>query len=230
MKATIYSEVKNNPRKPATSLIRYQFMEILVRLATDKYFKTSIVVRHSDAVARMLEDHCLPSMRQYDSNIFRNERYLCEEVDNVFRAYLPIVRYLYTTNSKRHVKPGVKPFMSLQEFQDICTAANLCNERFTTREIDIAFNLAMMTQVNELDNDRHFQMVFVEFLEALGRVADMSGHPEPVTGRSSESEGLGKRLENIMPKLLALCPKHMQDNFDWPPSSPLSSIRKSPKE
>lgn len=40
MKATLYSEIKNNPRKPPNSLIRFQFMEIFVRLALDKYYKS----------------------------------------------------------------------------------------------------------------------------------------------------------------------------------------------
>jgi hypothetical protein len=201
-------------------------MEILVRLATDKYLKTGLVSRHSEAVARMLDEHCLPAMKLFDSNRFRYDRYVKEEVDEVFKAYLIILRYLYNSNSARHVKPGQKPFMSLAEFQDICTAAGLINERFTTREIDIAFNLAMMTHVNELDSDHHFQMTFVEFLEALARVAEMSAHPEPVTGKSSGSEPLAKQLENIMPRLLSLCPQQMQDNFDWPLSSPLSSSKR----
>jgi hypothetical protein len=36
----------------------------------------------------------------------------------------------------------------------------------------------MMTQVNELDKDRHLKAVFIEFLEAFGRACDkMSLHP-----------------------------------------------------
>ncbi len=34
------------------------------------------------------------------------------------------------------------------------------------------FNLAMMTQVAELDNDRHIKMSIVEFIDGFGRVAD----------------------------------------------------------
>lgn len=223
MKATLYSEIKNNPRKPATALIRFQFMEILVRLAIDKFYKSGVVSRHSDAVVRIFEEHCSTTMQQFNSNIFRYERYLREDVDEKFRAYLPIIRYLYTSNSKRNVMPGQNAFMSLVEFHDICNAANLCNERFTTREIDIAFNLAMMTQVNELESDRHFQMSFSEFLEALGRVADMAAHLDPLTGKSSEGDDLALQIENMMPKLVALCPQQMQDNFEWPASSPFNS-------
>jgi hypothetical protein len=216
LKATLYSEVKNNPRNPANALIRFQFMEILVRLAIDKFYKTGVVSRHSEAVERMFEEHCLAVMREFDSQHFRLESFLKEEVDDVFRGYLPIVKHLYNSNSQRNVLPGQKPFMCLAEFQDICTSAALINDRFTTREIDIAFNLAMMTQIDEVNHDRHFQMSFVEFLEALGRVAEMGAHPDPNTGESSEDKCLAVKLENIMPRLLGLCPQQLQANFEWP--------------
>ena len=35
----------------------------------------------------------------------------------------------------------------------------------------------MMTQIDELNNDRIFQMSFVEFLEALGRIAEVASDP-----------------------------------------------------
>jgi phosphatidylserine decarboxylase len=40
------------------------------------------------------------------------------------------------------------------------------------REAYIAFLLSMMTQVDELNKARHYQMSFYEFLEALARVAE----------------------------------------------------------
>ena len=36
----------------------------------------------------------------------------------------------------------------------------------------MAFNLSMMTHVDELESDSIFQMTFVEFLEALARIAE----------------------------------------------------------
>jgi hypothetical protein len=40
MKATCYNEIKNNPRNPGTALVRFEFMEIIVRIAMDKYYKS----------------------------------------------------------------------------------------------------------------------------------------------------------------------------------------------
>jgi hypothetical protein len=40
MKATLYADVKNNPMNPGNALVRYEFMELLARIALDKYYKT----------------------------------------------------------------------------------------------------------------------------------------------------------------------------------------------
>jgi hypothetical protein len=54
MKATLFSEVKNNPRNPANSLIRFQFLELIVRIAFDKYHKTGVVETYAEAIRTML--------------------------------------------------------------------------------------------------------------------------------------------------------------------------------
>ena len=173
----------------------------------------------------------LQAFANYDTNKWRWGRYLNEECDNVFKAYLPIIQTVYKTNSKKNVKPGQKPFMCLEEFQEICANAHLLTDTFTAREIDICFNLAMITQVNELDSDRHFQMSFVEFLEALGRAADLAKYPEPaVPGQEpkppSKDMPLYQSLESMMPRLLGLCPRYMQETFEYPESSPLRGLRR----
>jgi hypothetical protein len=65
----------------------------------------------------------------------------------------------------------------------------------------------MMTQIDEVNSDRHFQMTFVEFLEAIGRVAECAQFHEP---NSTEvdllkaSVQIDKLIENMMPKLVAI--------------------------
>ena len=40
--------------------------------------------------------------------------------------------------------------------------------------MEINFNISMMTQVDEVAQDKHYQMSFVEFLEAFSRAADLA--------------------------------------------------------
>ena len=40
LKAVLYQPVKGNPLNPANDLVRFEFMEIFLRIAIDKYFKS----------------------------------------------------------------------------------------------------------------------------------------------------------------------------------------------
>lgn len=62
--------------------------------------------------------------------------------------------------------------MSLGEFIDLITITDVVDDNFGAREIGTIFNLSMMTQVDEINKERHCRMSFVEFLEAVSRVAD----------------------------------------------------------
>lgn len=48
--------------------------------------------------------------------------------------------------------------MCLDELKDVCNKAQIYDENFVDRDVNIAFNLAMMTQVDELDSNRIFEM------------------------------------------------------------------------
>ena len=61
----------------------------------------------------------------------------------------------------------------------------------------------MMTQIDEINKDRHYEMSFVEFLEAISRVAWQAKFPEP--GKSPDPNAkLEKYIENIMPRLVEI--------------------------
>ena len=46
--------------------------------------------------------------------------------------------------------------MCLDELNDICKALQLYDENFVERDMNFAFNLSMMTQIDEINNDRIF--------------------------------------------------------------------------
>lgn len=77
----------------------------------------------------------------------------------------------------------------------------------------------MMTQIDEINNDRHFEMSYVEFLEAISRVAWQAKFPEPGKNPNPEHK-LVDYIENIMPRLVELCSKATRDLFRYPPTSP----------
>ena len=70
------------------------------------------------------------------------------------------------------IAPGEDYFMSLNEFNEFVARSGVVDETFSTRDIGTIFNLSMMTQVDEIHSERHLQMQFLEFVEAICRIAD----------------------------------------------------------
>jgi hypothetical protein len=226
LKGALFNEVKNNPRNPANSLVRYQFLEIIVRLALDKYLRKKVVATPSEAVQKLFEE-MWPILSKYDSNTWRWERYICEDVDLVYKAHRPILESIWSRYSIRMKKPGQKNFMCLEEYTDVVTNSGLVNEFFVARETDLCFNLAMMTQIDELSNDRYREMTFVEYLEALGRACDEASLPPlgEVISEDSKLQPLCKKIEHAMPYLLRICPHAIQDMFPHLKQSAIASVQ-----
>ena len=84
------------------NLVRHQFLSFLVQISKDKYinklnkFKSII-----DAVKYSFENHFENSIKGFDNNIWRKERYYNERIDNFLLAYLPLLDGIYKTFIKQ---------------------------------------------------------------------------------------------------------------------------------
>jgi len=135
----------------------------------------------------------MPHFGHMEAQQWRNERYWNEEVDNIYKSHFPIFDYMFKHYGGKYMKPGDKQFMEVDEFNEMIAQAGLINDNFVSRDVMVCFNLAMMTQVNEIDKDRHIKANFIEFLEALGRAIDkISMGPEDDVSVSI-LKGLGRR-------------------------------------
>ena len=64
--------------------------------------------------------------------------------------------------------------MSLDEFNELINNSNILkSSNVAPGDVGASFNVSMMTQVDELEKERHIQMSFVEFIEALFRILSM---------------------------------------------------------
>lgn len=96
----------------------------------------------------------------------------------VFKHYHSTLTKIYSKFSGKYALPGAPHYMSVHEFFDLVYSTKVVNEDFGQREIGSLYNLAMMTRMDELDQDMHINMRYVEFLEAIGRVANRLKLPE----------------------------------------------------
>ena len=100
--------------------------------------------------------------------------------------------------------------MNLHEFRLLCTDARLTNETFPLREIDMCFRQSMMTEIDEILDGEHLEMIYVEFIEAISRVADQ------IYRTSAQYKTLDKKIVAIMPSLLKVAPASALANFEQP--------------
>ena len=130
---------------------------------------------------KLIDAHMIPYCSQFNCQEFRVKRYWNEECDNIYKSHYTLFESLYQSRSGSHRMPGEKKydrgdnknsFMAFDEYVSIFSDSGLINDIFTERDTILSFAQSMMTQVDELESDRHMKMQMLEFLEALARAAD----------------------------------------------------------
>lgn len=124
------------------------------------------------AIVKFFDEHVFPFFKNHRFCDFRIHKLWTEKCDLVYKKYLTPLKEIYRVYSGREVLPNEEMNMSMTEFIDLVTATRVVDDNFGAREIGILFNLSMMTQVDEINRGRHIKMNFVEFIEAVARVAD----------------------------------------------------------
>ena len=88
--------------------------------------------------------------------------------------------------------------MSLNEFKQLSDKAKI-NPYINERDLAMFYNMSMMTQVDELDSDRCYEMSFVEFLEGFARLAKAASLPGLYIDKSKlkKRESMIKRASQV---------------------------------
>ena len=90
----------------------------------------------------------------------------------VFRKYEDSLRDLYSQYTGAENFPTEAKTMSSTEFMAFMYSRNLIDDIVGLKFPLLAYIRSKETQINELDDKRkHRQMIFAEFLEALGRLS-----------------------------------------------------------
>lgn len=63
--------------------------------------------------------------------------------------------------------------MCFDEYRKLWIDSGFLNDKFVERDLSVCFCLSMMTVVDELTNDKIMEMYWIEFVEALGRAAEL---------------------------------------------------------
>lgn len=106
--STISGIEKGNPRNSERGVNRHQFLELLVRIADEKYIqKLKVTNSISEAFKLLWDEHLKQELEnQYNESKWRWERYYNEECDYCLKHYRKIIDHIYKRFSKKKVRPG----------------------------------------------------------------------------------------------------------------------------
>ena len=214
---------KKNQNIP-DNIIRHQFMMLLVKIAKDKYFRTKQIPSVVEAVDYSFEHHYDFYLNQFKNNKWREERYYNEEVDNILKSHIPIFDALFYSYAPQQIMGRKDSFwLTLDGFTNLCN--NLMDSDFPVKELPILFSLSLRLTTNEIDSDKHYNMVFPEFLEAICRFIDKLSpippgeDPTKWDMKRRQEQPLVNKIETIIPQLMRLISgqyKNIRDKFTMP--------------
>lgn len=147
----------------------------------------------------------MKTFKLQDSHIWRKTKFWKEECDlAIKRQYRTFQKLFEKYGGKLSSKTSVSSknkTVSPTEFLELINDSGLLNDtgvaNLSAKDIVSLWNLSMMTQVDEISYDRHVNMNFTEFIEAICRVADELALPNPL-----EEKDAGEKPENLMKRPL----------------------------
>jgi hypothetical protein len=165
---------KSNPQR---SLLRFQFLQAVIQLAIAKYYKkeTKDSFSKADAVNKLLTDNIVPFAERGQGESFRKTRLWNEPCDTLYKAAMADLKRIFKMYSELEHKPLTDKYkyLNVSEWMKLCEHVNLVDKVFTVREVKLAYILAQQTEENEFTHQDHQQLSWVEFIEAIARVADI---------------------------------------------------------
>jgi hypothetical protein len=151
-------------------LVRYQFLELLLRIADHHFSHSSDVSKFEDAVRSLLE-HLWEASERRLRELDAFFSYLhTDDVDDVYRKHLPSLETVYHRVSVRARRAGHGCFICHADFQTLLEQIGAYDSEFQQRYSCVAFRMGMVTQADEYHSSRFQEMGFLEFLHALGAV------------------------------------------------------------
>ena len=216
-------ERKINPNIP-DNIIRHQFMMLLVKIAKDKYYKTKKIEKLSEAVNYAFINNFESYLNNFDNNKWRTERYYLEEIDNILKAHIPIFDAVFYSYAQQHIIDKKDSYwLTMDKFYDLCL--NLIDNDFSTIDIPVIFNISIKLIKDEIHSNKHYNMLFPEFLEAICRFIDklspIPNDEDPLKWDTQrrQDQSLFQKIETMIPRLIRVIKgnyKDVKDKFILP--------------
>eukprot|EP00352_Strombidinopsis_acuminata_P005987 CAMPEP_0176352262 /NCGR_PEP_ID=MMETSP0126-20121128/10882_1 /TAXON_ID=141414 ORGANISM="Strombidinopsis acuminatum, Strain SPMC142" /NCGR_SAMPLE_ID=MMETSP0126 /ASSEMBLY_ACC=CAM_ASM_000229 /LENGTH=203 /DNA_ID=CAMNT_0017703263 /DNA_START=114 /DNA_END=725 /DNA_ORIENTATION=+ len=193
-RTVITGVAKNESSKlnPENALVRMQFIELLFRIANEKYRRPDIVKTYSAAFVKLMEDHILPNWKMEVAQDFRDQEYWTQEVNDLYKHNMESLKKLYDHYA------DAKKYMYIDDAVNMCTRHS--DLILAQKDAMYLYAMSKMTIVHETENAiRYFRTRFVEMLEYIARIAKFK-----FKNSNLESLPLVKKIEYILDELFRI--------------------------
>ncbi|KAM3145065.1 hypothetical protein pb186bvf_002740 [Paramecium bursaria] len=145
-------------------LVRHQFIEIIFRVA-----------RYLNITFSQCMKQIFPFILDIENaQAWRDRRYWTQVMDLTIQLKLPLLKALFQLTHQFTFKKSIRPekFNTLQDFKNLFFITDLLEKHVSEQEMQLIFLQSMQLQLDELNSAEHFEMTFIEFVEALTRMAE----------------------------------------------------------
>ncbi|EEY60048.1 uncharacterized protein PITG_21144 [Phytophthora infestans T30-4] len=177
LELTQEAKEKDNPDR---SLTRFEFLECIIRIATNKYFRTNVCDTPAKAVDKLVQENIQP-VTPDDANEFRSRFLYTEEVSDAFTEHITLLQELYDANMGKYCKPGEKKGMHLVEFLLLLEKYQVFSDSFRVRDIKDPFLACKLMVLDEMTTVGHKKLFLTDFMEIILRVSVVRYPPRTLT-------------------------------------------------
>ena len=163
-----------------SSLMRFEFLEIFVRIAIAKYIESGQSNDAVTSVRKLMAEHFAPNKGEGscnalidDASKFRKSHVYQESTDDVLRENLGVLKKIF----KGYTRDGDRG-MIVKEFIYMLRDMDFLNSDFTQREAKLAFVWSKVRVIDEVaSRSKIMLMSFLDFLECLLRLSQLKNMP-----------------------------------------------------
>lgn len=193
------------------SMVRYEFLEFVLRLAQQRFLKSGEADTINEAVClaiQMLEPEG-KRLVQTIENFF--DFFWTEHFDNVIKDHSELLEAVYQHYHGSKTLPGRTKFMHVSEFQMLLDRLDPSELGFQLRYSALAFRMGMMVQTDESGASRFQEMTRLEFYHALGACVFLAQPEGTVPDSQDGASSLDRLLREKMPGVLRASSKQASE-------------------